>query len=561
MFDINFTVVFDEIQYAGSYFDVTNQKFSIALFSYDYPIYAAIAIIDIDQTATTFPLTFDIFYSAQNGFQINFQSAFFKNLYQAVLAGSISGGTSQYQYGGLSAVLIDIPEPYYFSMGDPVTKICTIIGSTNYTFIQNVSGVIQASTTLIQYTFAASPYYEKVPVNIPNIPQVADITTLRKLTLPTGILPLYNYTLGDIATVVQFGECSYDQPCSEFSMTYSVIQQNGSAIPSEAMIFSSSARKLIVSSLNLAMQGTYNLKFRCIIPDGFMAYKNFTVNILYDGSDLGQQNTTNTTTTNTTTTNTTTTNDTTSINTTTTYDTTTNTTTNNTSANPTNTITTNTTTSNTTTTNTTTTNTTTTINDTTNMDNTSQINGTTTTNGTTATNTTTLNNTQNSTVNPNQSNSNTNITNSTVIVSPKKYQPNYAPEFLENLINKWTIRAGSEATFTLPEFYDLNPSDKVSVTLETAEKHKYFFRIKNNQFIVFSAGFPELGDIDMIISLTDDHQPTPKTTKYRLTQPFTDFLRLSWNIIADYFTQPKLICKSQNKQFCSNLSKDASISL
>eukprot|EP00347_Sterkiella_histriomuscorum_P006786 403351437 len=470
MFEIKFKIQYDQVQCAGSYIDVTTQKLSVALFNIDSPgAYAAV-----------------------------------------VLTGSISGGTNTFYFGGKQGVLIDIPEPYYFSMGDPITKNCTIVSSTKYTFFQNVSETLYSSSTLLQYTYAASPYYEKVPVTLPNIPQMADLTTFRKLTLPTGIQPLYTYTLGDIATVVQFGECVYNQSCSDFSITYSVIQQNGSAIPSGAMIFSSSARKLIISSLDIAMQGTYNLKFRCIIPDGFLAYQNLTVQILYDGRDLGQQNTTNTTTTNDTTTNSTSTNTTTS-NTTTSNDTV-----------ATNMTTTNSTTTNDTSSNTTTTNTT----SNTTTDNTTTSNSTTSTNNTSTTNDTSNNSTSNtnqtsinSTVTQNQSNSNTNTTsNQTVtVVTTKKYQPNYAPEFLENLINKWTVRAGAEATFTLPDFYDLNPTDKVSVSLETTEKHRNFFRIKNNKFIVFSAGFPELGDIDMIISLTDNHQPNPKTTKYRLT--------------------------------------------
>eukprot|EP00347_Sterkiella_histriomuscorum_P016821 403351726 len=326
-----------------------------------------------------------------NGFQISFLSAFFKNLYQSVLAGSISGGNAQFKYVGFQGVVIDIPEPYYFSMGDPITKNCTILASTDYTFLQNVTQNITFLTTLLQFTFEASSY-QNVPITLPNFPQMVDQITHRQLAVPTGILPLYQYALGDIATVVQFGECIYNQSCSDLSITYSVIQQNGSAIPSEAMVFSSSSRKLIISSLNNLMLGTYNLKFRCIIPDGFMSTQNFIVEIV---KELG-----------------------------------------------------------------------------------------------------------------NTYNLSSNTTN---------YQPNYAPEFLLSLINKWTIRAGSAATFTLPDYYDINPKDKVTVSLETAEKHRSFFRIKDNKFIVFIAGFPELGDKEMIISLTDDHKPTPKTTKYRLT--------------------------------------------
>eukprot|EP00347_Sterkiella_histriomuscorum_P013630 403363984 len=277
-------------------------------------------------------------------------------------------------------------------MGDPITKYCTILASTDYTFLQNVSINIKPSTTLIQYTYEASPYYENVAVSIPNVPQMIDVTTHRQLTVPNGILPLYQYALGDIGKVIQFGECSYNQSCSDLSITYSVMQQNGSAIPSEAMIFSSSSRKLIISTLNATLLGTYNLKFKCIIPDGFMNSKDFTVEIVKELT-ITEDSAANTT----------------------------------------------------------------------------------------------------------------------------DFQPNYAPEFLQNLINKWTIRAGSAATFTLPDYYDINPTDKVSVSLQTAEKHRNFFRIKDNKFIVFSAGFPELGDIEMIISLTDDHKPTPKTTKYRLT--------------------------------------------
>eukprot|EP00347_Sterkiella_histriomuscorum_P019648 403340819 len=100
------------------------------------------------------------------------------------------------------------------------------------------------------------------------------------------------------------------------------------------------------------------------------------------------------------------------------------------------------------------------------------------------------------------------------------YLPNYTPEFLEKLQERWTIRAGSEATFTLPKYYDPNPEDFVSVKLETVKKYNQFFRVQNEKFIVFNAGFPELGDIEMIVTLSDNHKPYPKSTKYRMTITF-----------------------------------------
>eukprot|EP00347_Sterkiella_histriomuscorum_P020370 403338070 len=105
-------------------------------------------------------------------------------------------------------------------------------------------------------------------------------------------------------------------------------------------------------------------------------------------------------------------------------------------------------------------------------------------------------------------------------LEPQEYYPNYAPEFLEKLQDRWTIRAGSEATFTLPKYYDPNPEDFVSVKLETVEKYRQFFQIQDQKFIAFDAGFPELGDIEMIITLSDNHKPQPKSTKYRMTITF-----------------------------------------
>eukprot|EP00347_Sterkiella_histriomuscorum_P008710 403344047 len=376
----------ESAQCAGDYLDVASQKISVSFFTYElFEIQASITTLDFNQPATK-AYTFKIFYQAQNGLQVYFYASFFKNLYSSVLAGYVSQSTNpEWGIGSNQAVLIDLPEPYYFSMGDPITKSVNLLNSTQYQFDQNLPW----NYTTQEYTFTYEPttYYDLIPAVTGLIKkQVIDFETNRSLSLP-GINSTYNYTIKMQALIIEFGVCVYDQNCTDEVIAYSILFQNGSAIPKQVMTFSSITRRLIVSSTDKTSQGQYDLMFRCSLIDEFYSYKNFTVNILYD---------------------------------------------------------------------------------------------------------------------------------STV----QTYFPNYAPEFLEQLQKRWTIRAGSEATFTLPKYFDPNPEDQVSVKLETVEKYKSFFQIQDQKFILFNAGFPELGDIEMIITLSDNHKPQPKSTKYRMTITF-----------------------------------------
>eukprot|EP00347_Sterkiella_histriomuscorum_P004462 403360370 len=319
-------------QCAGDYLDTTSQKISISIFIFEVSgISASIATLDFNQPAKKV-YTFKVFYQAQNGLEVYFYASQFKNLYSSVLAG------------------------YVYSSSNPEWG--------------------QAQIKQYQLTYQS-------PI----------IFLWEILIQRSGIKSTYKYTIKMPALIIEFGICVYDQNCTDEVIGYSILFQNGSAIPKKAMTFSSSTRKLIVSSTDQTFQGQYDLMFRCSLIDGFKSSKNFTVNISYDSTQKAQE-----------------------------------------------------------------------------------------------------------------------------------YYPNYAPEFVEQLQKKWTIRAGSEATFTLPKYYDPNPEDYVFVKLETVEKYRSFFQNQDQKFILFNAGFPELGDIEMIVTLSDNHKPQPKSTKYRFTITFLQSL-------------------------------------
>ena len=46
-------------------------------------------------------------------------------------------------------------------------------------------------------------------------------------------------------------------------------------------------------------------------------------------------------------------------------------------------------------------------------------------------------------------------------------------------------------------------------------KHEGLFRIDRNQYLIFNAGFKDLGDIKIILTLTDSN-PKPKSTNYQI---------------------------------------------
>eukprot|EP00347_Sterkiella_histriomuscorum_P003985 403362188 len=128
------------------------------------------------------------------------------------------------------------------------------------------------------------------------------------------------------------------------------------------------------------------------------------------------------------------------------------------------------------------------------------------------------------------------------------YLPNYAPMFYEQPKNI-KILAGNAALLTLPDHYDLNPTDKVTVSVQTAGKYRRnFFKVVNNQEIEFNAGFSELGDIDIIITLIDNNTK-PLSTKYRITATFfansrnqinnTDVKQNNYSTVVPVVTQIK----------------------
>eukprot|EP00347_Sterkiella_histriomuscorum_P001043 403373560 len=102
-------------------------------------------------------------------------------------------------------------------------------------------------------------------------------------------------------------------------------------------------------------------------------------------------------------------------------------------------------------------------------------------------------------------------------MSQKSY--NYAPQFYEKP-RDIVIIAGRPAALTLPDYYDPNPFDIVTVKFETPEKYKQYFRMQNSNTIVFDAGFPELGDQYLIITLRDNNPTNPKETKYLIKATF-----------------------------------------
>eukprot|EP00347_Sterkiella_histriomuscorum_P024101 403332307 len=393
IFAIRFSFYYTQVdvQCAGDFLDITAQKISVAFFTYDHVrISASITTLDFNQP-TQKQYTFKNFYSSQNGFEIYFYSSFFKNLDSSILAGYIRSQyfTATYMFSN-QAVLIDLPEPYYFSMGNPDTKWVIALGTSLYQFVQNTTVNWQyiVPQSWEEQVYYPSTNFELYPVfTYPNNQQIIDIATNRTLALPSGINSTYKYTIGMPASIIEFGICKYDQNCTDEIIGYSILFQNGSAIPSTLMTFSATSRKLIVSSTNKQFEGQYNLMFRCSLIDEFKNSQNFTLVV----------------------------------------------------------------------------------------------------------------NSQHNSV---------------------QYYLNYAPEFLEKLQERWTIRAGSEATFTLPKYYDPNPEDFVSVKLETIEKYRQFFKVQNQKYIAFNAGFPELGDIEMIVTLSDNHKPQPKSTKYRMTITF-----------------------------------------
>ena len=46
-------------------------------------------------------------------------------------------------------------------------------------------------------------------------------------------------------------------------------------------------------------------------------------------------------------------------------------------------------------------------------------------------------------------------------------------------------------------------------------KNSHIFKISKNKFLIFNAGFNDLGDIELIITLTDNNK-MPKSSNYRL---------------------------------------------
>eukprot|EP00347_Sterkiella_histriomuscorum_P019416 403341708 len=407
-------------------FPVNSNIFSAGIFSNDYQVslaffsqqssatdleYASITTINITDTGN-FQASSEIFYSAQNGFLIQFVSFNFNGIGRGVLGGTIVGGQyGQFYYIWKQGVAIDLPEPYYFSMGAPyLVDVQTL----------PLSGLQIASfTTGMQYSYITTytdlsinnTFYDFSTNNI-TVPSPIYLT-YRTLTIPPFNLS-YEYFLGDIALKIDFPECIYNQSCSDAVITYKVLFDNMTSIPQDTLKFIPSSRSLYIQSKNQSVVGDYNLLYKCNLQDGFSQTQTFSVKITWDGRDLDPPPVI--------------------------------------------------------------------------IDDHSNDSG------------------------------NSNNSDSGIVVNQNNYQPNYAPLFYEKP-RDIVIISGRSALLTLPEYYDPNPNDKVTIKFETIERYKTFFRLVNQNTIQFDAGFTELGDKQLIITLRDNNK-NPKESKYLITATF-----------------------------------------
>eukprot|EP00347_Sterkiella_histriomuscorum_P022608 403337843 len=396
---------------AGVY--ANDDQISIAYFSASngrYLEYASITTINITDTGN-FQAQSEIFYSAQNGFQIQFVSFNFDGIGRGVLGGTlINGKLNQLYYYVRQGVAIDLPEPYYFSMGTPYLVGVQILPVTDLQISIFNTGTQRTNLTTFTDLTPNNTYYD-YPTN--NIKVNSPIyLTYRSLTIPP-FTQSYEYFLGDIALKIDLPECIYNQSCSDAVLTHKVLFDNMTSIPQDTLKFIPSTRSLYVQSKDLSVVGDYNLVYKCNLQDGFSQTQTLTVKITWDGRDL----------------------------------------------NPPPIV----------------------------------------------------------IIDDNSDNSSNSSNNGTVVVK-SNYQPNYAPLFYEKP-RDIVIISGRSAFLTLPEYYDPNPNDKVTIKFETVERYKTYFRLINQNTLQFDAGFTELGDKQLIITLRDNNK-NPKESKYLITATF-----------------------------------------
>ena len=69
-----------------------------------------------------------------------------------------------------------------------------------------------------------------------------------------------------------------------------------------------------------------------------------------------------------------------------------------------------------------------------------------------------------------------------------KYIPNYAPIFYEKPWN-FTIKGGDgKITIRLPDYYDPNPNDTVTLSVLSTNQKMHIFSIQNNKDLVIDTG-------------------------------------------------------------------------
>eukprot|EP00347_Sterkiella_histriomuscorum_P017523 403349016 len=356
--------------------------------------------------------------------------------YKGVLAGSIQGNQigGQLYYSAKQGVSIDLPTPYYFSMGAPQLIQMYTVTQPEVTVNNQVILVVKNQTIML----TKLEKYHLLPLfqNSLNVQQLITLTN-RTIVIP-NFNTTYEYYLGNISLEIQFPECEYNQSCTDTVFTYSVLTQDLKSLPATIFKFIPSTRKLYVQSINKTVAGIYDLIYKCSVQDGFSNNQSFTINIKWDGRDLDPK--------------------------------------------------------------------------------------------------------------PNTS-TNTNT-------STSLYLPNYAPQFYEKP-RDIVIIAGAQASLTLPDYYDPNPNDKVTVKFETPERYKQYFRLQNQNTIVFDAGFPELGDQYLIITLKDNNPTNPKESKYLIKATFiqNDNFEMENSNVINQSTNDIFIIRQDSAKYSSSRSK------
>ena len=312
--------------------------------------------------------------------------------------------------------MIDIPFPYYFSMANPVAvSVAVPQNNQDFVFYDLGNNFAPVYNHYLYFTTSEKAQFETIPANNPMTKSFVDTQTSRYLSSPVVADTQISYQIGDPYIDVSFGECIYNQSCSDIIITHHLEMQDGSAAPS-FLQFSNALFKMRIQSNLAANAGAFNLRVKCKLQDGFTSYSDFTLTTTYTGSggtDTGGNGTD--------------------------------------------------------------------------------------TGG---------NDGGNSGGGENNGGGNQN--------SIFDFEPNFPPKFLKPLLPKWILNAGSKGNLTLPETYDPNTQDKVKISITfVLDKYTPYFYIDQNAFLVFNAGFFQLGDIECIVTLTDTNK-NPLRTNYKL---------------------------------------------